>query len=77
MITKTIHLASVERVKEFTAAMGEFDFEVDLTCGRYTVNGKSIMGIFSLDLSQGITVKAEVPEDQVERFSQVLQLFAL
>ena len=44
MVTKTIHLTTVGRVQDFTSAMGEFDFEVDLSSGRYTVNGKSIMG---------------------------------
>lgn len=77
MVTKQIHLPTVERAKEFTAAMGEFSFPVDLTCGRYTVNGKSIMGIFSLDLSQAITVQAEPPAEEEERFLQVIQGFAL
>lgn len=76
MVTQIIHLNTVERVQEFTSAMGEFDFEVDLSSGRYTVNGKSIMGILSLDLHHGITAQAEVPEDQEERFLQVLQPFA-
>ena len=75
MVTKTIHLSSVERAKEFSSAMGEFKFLVDLSCGRYTVNGKSIMGIFSLDLSQPITVAANPPEGEEERFLQVLAEF--
>ena len=77
MVSKQIRLSTVEAVKEFTTAMGEFDFPVDLSCGRYTVNGRSIMGIFSLDLSQSITVKAEVHEEQEERFLQVLAKFSL
>lgn len=76
MVTQIIHLPSVERVREFTAAMTEFDFAVDLCCGRYTVNGKSIMGILSLDLKQGITAQAEAPADQEERFTEVLRTFA-
>ncbi len=34
MVTKTIHLTTVGRVQDFTSAMGEFDFEVDLSSGR-------------------------------------------
>ena len=75
MTTQLIHLPTIERVQRFTAAMQEFDFEVDLSSGRYTVNGKSIMGILSLDLHHGITAQADVPEDQEERFLQVLQGF--
>lgn len=76
MVTQIIHLPNVEQVQKFTAAMGEFDFEVDLACGRYIVNGKSIMGILSLDLSQGITASAEAPADQEERLLEVLRAFA-
>lgn len=76
MITQAVRLSTIERVQSFTAAMGEFGFEVDLSSGRYIVNGKSIMGILSLDLGHPITVTAEVPEDQRERFLQVLQSFA-
>lgn len=76
MTTQTVRLSTIERVQSFTAAMGEFGFEVDLSSGRYIVNGKSIMGILSLDLGHPITVTAEVPEDQRERFLQVLQSFA-
>lgn len=75
MITQAIRLSTIEQVQAFTAAMGEFSFEVDLSSGRYIVNGKSIMGILSLDLGHPITVTAEVPEDQRERFSQVLRSF--
>lgn len=76
MVTQIIHLPNVEQVQKFTTAMAEFDFEVDLCCGRYIVNGKSIMGILSLDLKQGITAQAEAPADQEERLAEVLRSFA-
>lgn len=76
MTTQLIYLPTIERVQRFTAAMQEFDFEVDLTCGRYTVNGKSIMGILSLDLNQGITARAEPPAEAEERLLEVLGEFA-
>ena len=56
--------------------MREFDFEVDLTSGRYVINGKSIMGILSLDLAHPIQVTAEVPEHKKERFLEVIRSFA-
>lgn len=76
MIQENIRLSSVEQVQKFTSAMGEFDFEVDLLSGRYIVNGKSIMGILSLDLNHPIQVKAEVPQDKAERFLEVIHSFA-
>ena len=37
--------------------MSKYDYEIDLTSGRYVVDAKSIMGIFSLDLSKPIKVE--------------------
>jgi len=58
MKTCKIRLASIQDVKEFVETIYKFDFEVDLSSGRYTVDGKSIMGIFSLDLLSPITLTA-------------------
>ena len=74
MIQENIRLPNVTRVQEFTSAMREFDF--DLTSGRYVINGKSIMGILSLDLAHPIQVTAEVPEHKKERFLEVIRSFA-
>lgn len=75
MITKDIQLTTVERVKDFVNAVAEFDFEVDLISGRYHVNGKSIMGIFSLDLTKGIRLESEVPADQEAAFLEAIGPF--
>ncbi len=52
-----IKLNSIEKVKDFVMTVSRFDEEIDLVSGRYVVDAKSIMGIFSLDLSQPIEVK--------------------
>ncbi len=52
-----IFLKSIIDVKNFVNAINSFDFEVDLVSGRYVVDAKSIMGIFSLDLSRPITLR--------------------
>ena len=75
MMTKDIQLTTVERVKDFVNAVSEFDFEVDLISGRYHVNGKSIMGIFSLDLTRSIQLEAEVPAAQEATFAQAIEPF--
>ncbi|MEA5010819.1 MAG: HPr family phosphocarrier protein [Angelakisella sp.] len=77
MMTKDIQLTTVERVKDFVNAVSEFDFEVDLISGRYHVNGKSIMGIFSLDLTRSIQLEAEVPAAQEATFAQAIEPFLL
>ena len=58
MYNAKIQLVNVDDVKRFVTAANKYDFEIDLTSGRYTVHGKSIMGIFSLDLSKEIILSA-------------------
>lgn len=47
-----IMLDTIEDVKEFVAQTNSYSFDSDLVSGRYAVDAKSIMGIFSLDLSK-------------------------
>ena len=47
-----ISLGSIEDVKEFVALTNSYSFDSDLVSGRYAVDAKSIMGIFSLDLAK-------------------------
>ncbi len=54
----SVLLSSINDVKAFVNAVSKYDFEIDLTSGRYVVDAKSIMGIFSLDLTQPIKVEA-------------------
>ncbi|MEE1012913.1 MAG: HPr family phosphocarrier protein [Clostridia bacterium] len=58
MKTFTVLLSSINDVKNFVNVVTKYDFEIDLTSGRYVVDAKSIMGIFSLDLSKPIKVEA-------------------
>ena len=50
----TILLQSIEDVKEFNRLVAVYEGDVDLVSGRYVIDAKSIMGIFSLDLSKPI-----------------------
>ena len=61
MYSENILLKSVEEVKKFVNLVSGFDFDIELVSGRYVVDAKSIMGIFSLDLTKPI--KAEVHSD--------------
>ena len=58
MIEKAVRLNSIEQVKAFVNITMSKDYDVDLTQGKYIVNGKSIMGIFSLDLTLPMTMVA-------------------
>ena len=54
MKTVKISLNSIEKVKSFVNIISKFDNDFDLVSGRYVIDAKSIMGIFSLDLSKHI-----------------------
>ena len=51
-----ISLNSIEKVKSFVNDIARFEADIDLVSGRYVIDAKSIMGIFSLDLSKPITL---------------------
>ena len=54
MKTIQISLNSIDKVKSFVNDITKFDYDFDLVSGRYVIDAKSIMGIFSLDLSKPI-----------------------
>ena len=60
MKTVKISLNSIEKVKSFVNAITRFDVDFDLVSGRYVIDAKSIMGIFSLDLSKEMDAILEV-----------------
>ena len=57
-----IKLDSINAVKEHVRIVMLYDFDIDLVSGRYAVDAKSIMGIFSLDLSNPIQLVAHTDE---------------
>lgn len=73
MKTFNIVLSSINDVKNFVNIVNKYEFDVDLTSGRYVVDAKSIMGIFSLDLSKPI--KVEVHDDNCDAFINDLKAY--
>ena len=59
-----VSLNSIDKVKAFCNEIAKFDAEFDLISGRYVIDAKSIMGIFSLDISKPISWSAEVVDEQ-------------
>lgn len=59
----TLSLNSIEKVKKFVNIIGKYDGDFDLSSGRYKVDAKSIMGIFSLDLSAPL--KLDIHNDAI------------
>lgn len=58
MVTFNVSFKSINGVQEFVNIVSKYQYDVDLVSGRYVVNAKSIMGIYSLDLSKPIEVNA-------------------
>ena len=58
MVTVKISLNSIDKVKSFVNDLTKFDSDFDLVSGRYVIDAKSIMGIFSLDLTHPLDLCA-------------------
>ena len=63
MKTVSICLNSIDKVKSFVNEISKFDSDFDLVSGRYVIDAKSIMGIFSLDLSKPINLNIHADEN--------------
>ena len=73
MKTVTIKLSLVENVNKFVNIVGHYPFDMDLRAGRHVVDAKSILGIFSLDLSRPITL--EIYNDECKDLLEEIQPF--
>lgn len=72
MKTVQISLNSIDKVKLFVNAITQFEFDFDLVSGRYVIDAKSIMGIFSLDLSKPIELVIHA-EDHLDEIMDILK----
>ncbi len=71
MKTVKISLNSIDKVKAFVNEITKFDSDFDLVSGRYVIDAKSIMGIFSLDLSKPIDLNIHA-QDNLDNVLAVL-----
>ena len=74
MKTVQISLNSIDKVKSFVNDITKFDNDFDLVSGRYVIDAKSIMGIFSLDLSKPIDLNIH-NEDNLDEILEVLKKY--
>ncbi len=73
MKTVQISLNSINKVKSFVNEITKFDNDFDLVSGRYVIDAKSIMGIFSLDLSKPIDLNIHSTESDIESILEILK----
>ncbi|MDY6325223.1 MAG: HPr family phosphocarrier protein [Catonella sp.] len=69
-----ISLNSIDKVKAFVNEVTKFDSDFDLVSGRYVIDAKSIMGIFSLDLSKPIELNIH-NDSQIDEILAALKPF--
>lgn len=73
MKTVRISLNSIDKVKSFVNDLAKFDVDFDLVSGRYVIDAKSIMGIFSLDLSKPIELNIHVDNSDIDSILEILK----
>ena len=59
-----VNINSIDKVKKFVNVLTKFDGDFDLVSGHYVIDAKSIMGIFSLDLSEDLELVIQDGADQ-------------
>lgn len=77
MKTVQISLNSIDKVKSFVNDITKFDYDFDLVSGRYVIDAKSIMGIFSLDLSKPIDLNIHAEGSNLENVLEVLNPYII
>ncbi len=65
MVEYKVKINTINDVKKFVNAVSKYEFDVDLISGRYAIDAKSIMGIFSIDLSKELVMKAHTDNADV------------
>ena len=73
MKTVQISLNSIDKVKSFVNQITKYDYDYDLVSGRYVIDAKSIMGIFSLDLSKPIELAIHAGEEELDGVMAALE----
>lgn len=75
MKTVQISLNSIDKVKAFVNEISKFDCDFDLVSGRYVIDAKSIMGIFSLDLSKPIDLNIHTDGSSLDSVMEVVKSY--
>ena len=74
--TCVIKLNTIDKVKDFVSRVSTFDCDVDILYGRYIIDGKSLMSIFSLDLMNPLKAVIHTDDyDELKRFFETMEDF--
>ena len=73
MKTVKISLNSIDKVKSVVNEITKYDYDFDLVSGRYVIDAKSILGIFSLDLSKSIDLNIHADDNEIDKILETLK----
>lgn len=78
LVKKTsIQFEKIDQVEKFVKIASKYDFDITLTQGKYKVSGKSLMGVFSLDISNPITVVVESNDKSATAFENEIEEYII
>jgi phosphocarrier protein HPr len=77
MKTVKVSIDTIEKVKDFVTIVNEYPYDFDLVTGRYVINAKSIMGIFSLDISKPLDLNIRDAGSQINEILESLEPFII
>ena len=70
-----IALSSIDDVKQFVQTLTMFDGDFELISGKYIVDAKSILGLFSVDLSKPVVLKIDVEKTKMEEVLKAISVY--
>lgn len=70
-----ISLSSIDDVKQFVQTLTMFDGDFELISGKYIVDAKSILGLFSVDLSKPVILRMDVEETKMEEVLKAISAY--
>ena len=72
----TVNLNEVAKVNKFVNEVSKFESDIDIISGRYVCDSKSLLAVFSYDLSKPVDIEIHsVSEEEIRRFNEVMEEF--
>lgn len=75
MLDMYVSLGTIESVKNFVTKITEFEEDFDLIQGKYVIDAKSVLGIFSIDLSKPVLLRINAEGDRLEQIKKAVKGF--
>ena len=75
MLDTYVSLGTIESVKNFVTKITQFDEDFELIQGKYVVDAKSVLGIFSIDLSKPVLLRINAEGDRLEQIKDAVKEF--